>query len=216
MKNPFRRAFTLIEMLVVVAIIMVLGALLFPALGRAREGGRSARCASNLHQLQLAVMNYGIESGKLPYAESFLHDNGDGTKSHWAGWVAWYDYPNGDKSGSTGKNAWYGVDGYKSITNGTLWNSTKTEDVYLCPTFKFKSVCGQTSPKRSYAMNQYIGGANLMSIQGASATMLFCDDKKVVSTGINADPKCDTNEVGLTWHQGKGNFVYVDGHIERQ
>jgi prepilin-type N-terminal cleavage/methylation domain-containing protein len=53
-----RRAFTLIEVMVVIAIVGVLAALLLPALGRAKESGRKVTCASNLRQLDLAVLLY--------------------------------------------------------------------------------------------------------------------------------------------------------------
>jgi prepilin-type N-terminal cleavage/methylation domain-containing protein/prepilin-type processing-associated H-X9-DG protein len=53
-----RRGFTLIELLVVIAIIAVLAAILFPVFARAREMARRTTCASNLHQLGLAVAQY--------------------------------------------------------------------------------------------------------------------------------------------------------------
>jgi len=53
-----KRAFTLIEVLVVVAIIGVLAAILFPVFGRARENSRRSSCQSNLKQIGLALAQY--------------------------------------------------------------------------------------------------------------------------------------------------------------
>jgi prepilin-type N-terminal cleavage/methylation domain-containing protein len=62
-----RRAFTLIELLVVVAIIAVLIAILLPALGHAREAGRSTVCLSNLRSLGMICRQYADEfKGRSP------------------------------------------------------------------------------------------------------------------------------------------------------
>ena len=56
-----RRAFTLLELLVVMAIIAVLVGLLTPALEKATERSRVAACGSNLHQLAVALAAYGTD-----------------------------------------------------------------------------------------------------------------------------------------------------------
>ena len=52
------QSFTLIELLIVVAIIAILAAMLLPALNQARERGRAASCINNLKQLGTGVLLY--------------------------------------------------------------------------------------------------------------------------------------------------------------
>ena len=62
-----RTGFTLVEILVVIAIIGVLAALLFGVYSRVREKGRSASCQSNLRQIALAMQQYvGDNDGVFP------------------------------------------------------------------------------------------------------------------------------------------------------
>jgi len=62
-------AFTLIELLVVIAIIAVLAGLLLPALASAKVRARTIQCASNLHQVSLAMKMYADDFGGF-YPES--------------------------------------------------------------------------------------------------------------------------------------------------
>src|SRR4051794_7801688 len=69
-KVSLRVGFTLVELLVVVAIIGVLVALLLPAVQQAREASRRTQCANHLKQLGLGVANFEDVHKELPYSRT--------------------------------------------------------------------------------------------------------------------------------------------------
>ena len=68
-----RRAFTLIEVLVVIAVLAILAALLLPVLSRAKDSGRRAACTSNLHQLFIATSLYAADHEGVYPPDSATH-----------------------------------------------------------------------------------------------------------------------------------------------
>lgn len=80
------RAFTLIELLMVITIVGVLAGLLLPALARTRQGAGTAVCASHLRQFGLAAQMYwdDHDGASFPYRGAAMA----GGDVFWFGWLA--------------------------------------------------------------------------------------------------------------------------------
>jgi prepilin-type processing-associated H-X9-DG protein len=176
-----RQSFTLIEMLIVVAIIMILAAAMLVAFGKAPEKARNVRCASNLRQLHTAAMNHAIDGNEFPCSASYEGKNPDGKWSQWdTGWVDWYKYTPGSTSpggmgGDDLRTFWWGNQGITCITNGSLYKYTRDRQIYYCPTFALKKTCGANDTVRSYSMNSQMSRQRMLWVKSAARKILFAD-----------------------------------------
>ena len=117
-----QNAFTLIELVVVVAIIALLVAILLPALSKAREVAAAAVCAHNTHQWALAFVLYDSDSGALP---SYCHAQNVGA----GGFFNDFHYVLGPYLG-------YDADNYFEVSLSPPYLTRINDDIpdiYFCP-----------------------------------------------------------------------------------
>lgn len=88
-----RQAFTLIELLTVIAIIGILAAIIIPTVGSVRQSAQASVCLSNLRQVGLSTLVYASDN------KNFLPDAGAGNDPTWARTLSTYmSIPAGQKS----------------------------------------------------------------------------------------------------------------------
>ena len=106
-----RCAFTLVELLVVIAVIAILAAMLLPVLGRAKLKGQEAVCLSNLNQIGLAFAMY------LNDHDSHFPDRRDLKSSLPGGYHPWTTWPPSDP-----RAGWAATVLQSENPNFTIWS----------------------------------------------------------------------------------------------
>lgn len=131
------KKFTIIELLIIISVMIILIALLLPALNSAREKGRTIVCISNLRQNYLALTQYANDNEWYPAAKG---PNEDFNKGYW--YMKLLPYL-----------------GFKSKISGTTgWNTVAKARVYQslnCP--NLVRINGDTA---AYAMNGFYNYVN--------------------------------------------------------
>jgi prepilin-type N-terminal cleavage/methylation domain-containing protein len=83
-----KSGFTLLELLIVLAIIGILVGMLLPATRSVREASRRTQCMNNLRQLGLAALNYENALGEFPMAVGLRDSNGELSERPFSGLIS--------------------------------------------------------------------------------------------------------------------------------
>jgi prepilin-type processing-associated H-X9-DG protein/prepilin-type N-terminal cleavage/methylation domain-containing protein len=212
-----RRAFTLVELLVVIGVIALLIAILLPSLSRARDSAKGVACLSNLRQMATAAQAYANEfGGSYPIAYYSATDTQFDYAYNWDFTLI--------KNRATGE---------RSVRPGLLWAGEGNMQIQQCPTFDGRSMT-LMDPFTGYNYNtSYIGHGDLEQIvapaktsqvRNPAATALFGDGQW--SSGANkfmrspngspSDSNLSARHAGTQGyrHNKRTNVAFADGHAE--
>lgn len=117
-----KKAFTLVELLVVISVISLLMAVLLPALGSARQQGKFVFCLNNLRQMAIAANTY-VSSNNDYYPLAYYNKVKDDIMYYYS----WDFISYRDWSTSPPKDF---------VEPGLLWQGGTIEKVHQCPAFK--------------------------------------------------------------------------------
>jgi prepilin-type N-terminal cleavage/methylation domain-containing protein len=201
-----RRAFTLVELLVVIGIIALLISILLPAMANARAQAQQIKCASNLRQIMMAFTAFASEH------QQQLPGN-------------WFDGSNPDAA----KRAWLRNNNEPFDTapqNGTIFPYLSNNyEIYRCPSLAVEAsnIGGGSNGRFDYAAFVVFAGAKLNQIPNESKfthpdgriemlfTPIVCEEEPAggVNGGNQEGGHCNTDRIGHAHHKG-GLYATID------
>lgn len=237
-----KKAFTLIELLIVIGILGVLMGVILSQFGGATESSRAAVCQSHMRNLAQACQTYAMANNYYPRAGTQEFVDYDTAHDQMVygirtGWIARLgDKDNlgrvdtGRKSGTYQSSLTMSEDQIlESITNGCLYATLgKDRASYTCPhekgagwSYAMNSDFGFTPPGESDAIgSKYAGQLYYGSIGRADRKLLFAEIDRVDTSDAANDPVLDydNEHIGFNHKNGKltvAHVVFADCHTAR-
>ena len=216
--RPASRAFTLVELLVVIGIISVLIAILMPALRKAREASQAIKCASNLRQLGLATSMYVNENkGWLPYPTTMPGVPGDGAL--WFNMVDPYlaALTNPGRTGVARERS------YQSYKQCVVWEgfpggrtSGGQDDMQeFARTYKMNTHLRHNNPFRQAKVTEVRRSSDFVYL-GDATSLDTAEAPSMWESGQFSFEVNDPTQAGPSLrHNGGANILFVDGHVRR-
>lgn len=222
-------AFSLVELLIVMAIIAILAGMLLPAVGLVRSTVRSVVCQSNMHQISIGISSYADEHrGRLPWTLNYFGGGGWDDQSwgeNWGQTIAVYmevrlgDYPHGNMlegANFTGPRSRLGVFNCPENQKQTWQMATGGGEEYTSYTGNGKGDYSQ--PFEAPWSARYFS-AKIQQLGHKGELMAFWDGSYYASDPQQSDgggtlPYRGVGAGGVRYaHRGKANIMYADGHI---
>ena len=201
--------FTLIELLIVIAIIAILAAMLLPALNNAREAARAASCIGNLKQVSLGLMNYYDAYQRFPKASSWFK-NASGRTDKWGGLLH-------EQSKLSPKNFLCPSFPREKRAAETATGKQYIKELY---TRRKLEVDGEHWPKTDYGYNfNYMDHSKLSQFKQPSYTIAAAETRNgVYNSGqhtVHSFIWVFTANYFYVYpnHNTKANALYVAGHV---
>lgn len=166
-----KKAFSLVELIVVIAIIGILSGVLLSTFGGGTASARAARCLSNMKNLANACQTYGMSSSYYPLAGNLVYMKMDESRGIRNVQKKFYENPgwisanSQDKFPSTSYSQPQTISMYSkdedeaafALTNGVLWNLVSgSRQTYVCPEHA-KHMGSSVRVNWSYLMNAAFG-----------------------------------------------------------